>query len=177
MHGISQARILECVAISFSRGSAWLGDGTYVSCVDRWILRHWPPGKSWDFGLNMLTFPEAGALNRTGRRNLGWLRSGSGCGLHSPSWPAEGGEPPLFPGRNLVFCPQAGSRTQMAGIRSPQDRPVLWSRVHPGRKTWGNWGVSAKAAFLGLRAGEREEVGMPIPSTGKKLGEKNLTLS
>ena len=36
VHGISQARILEWLAISFSRG-----DQTCVSCINRWILYHW----------------------------------------------------------------------------------------------------------------------------------------
>ena len=38
-----QARILEWVAISFSRGSSQLRDRThisYVSCVGRWALYH-----------------------------------------------------------------------------------------------------------------------------------------
>ena len=33
VHGISQARILECVAISSSRGFSQPRDGTHVSCV------------------------------------------------------------------------------------------------------------------------------------------------
>ena len=33
VHGISQARILEWVAISFSRGSSWPMDRTRVSCI------------------------------------------------------------------------------------------------------------------------------------------------
>ena len=33
VHGISQATILEWVAISFSRGSSWLRDQTCISCV------------------------------------------------------------------------------------------------------------------------------------------------
>ena len=41
VHGISQARILEWVAISFSRRSSWPRDGTHVSCVGRQILHHW----------------------------------------------------------------------------------------------------------------------------------------
>ena len=40
-HGISQARILEWVAISFSRGSSWPRDQTHVSCIGRQILYHW----------------------------------------------------------------------------------------------------------------------------------------
>ena len=33
VHGISEARILEWVAISFSRGSSWPRDRTLVSCI------------------------------------------------------------------------------------------------------------------------------------------------
>ena len=33
VHGILQARILEWVAMSFSRGSSWLRDQTWVSCI------------------------------------------------------------------------------------------------------------------------------------------------
>ena len=41
VHGILQARILECAAISFSRGSSQPRDWTpfsYVSCIDRHVL-------------------------------------------------------------------------------------------------------------------------------------------
>ena len=42
VHGISQARRLEWVAISFSRGSSWPRDRTHVSCIGRWwVLYHW----------------------------------------------------------------------------------------------------------------------------------------
>ena len=42
-HGIFQARILEWVAISFSRGSIWPRDQTCISCIGRQILYHWAP--------------------------------------------------------------------------------------------------------------------------------------
>ena len=44
VHGISQARVLEWVAISYFRGSSWPRDQTCVSCVSwfgRWILYHY----------------------------------------------------------------------------------------------------------------------------------------
>ena len=41
VQGISQARTLERVAISFSRGSSWNWDRTHVSCRGRQILYHW----------------------------------------------------------------------------------------------------------------------------------------
>ena len=43
VHGTLQARILEWVAISFSRGSSWHRDRTWVSCVScigRCVLYH-----------------------------------------------------------------------------------------------------------------------------------------
>ena len=43
VHGISQARILEWVAISLSRGSSQPRNQTcvsYVFCNDRWVLYH-----------------------------------------------------------------------------------------------------------------------------------------
>ena len=40
LHGISQARVLECVAISSSRGSSRPKEWTSVSCIGRQILYH-----------------------------------------------------------------------------------------------------------------------------------------
>ena len=41
VHGISQARILEWVAVSFSRGSSHPRDWTHVSCTGSQIHYHW----------------------------------------------------------------------------------------------------------------------------------------
>ena len=41
VHGISQARILKWIAISFPRGSSWLRDRTHVSGFGRQILYYW----------------------------------------------------------------------------------------------------------------------------------------
>ena len=46
VHGISQARILEWVALSFSRGSSWPRNQTRVFCAS-WVagrLNHWATG-------------------------------------------------------------------------------------------------------------------------------------
>ena len=40
VHGILQARVLEWVAIPFSRGSSQPRDHTQVSCIGRQILYH-----------------------------------------------------------------------------------------------------------------------------------------
>ena len=41
LHGVSQARILEWVAISFSRGSSWPRDQTWISGIAGENLYHW----------------------------------------------------------------------------------------------------------------------------------------
>ena len=41
LHGILQARILEWVAISFSRGSSWPRDQTGVSCIGGRCFNLW----------------------------------------------------------------------------------------------------------------------------------------
>ena len=46
VHGISQARILEWVAIIFSRGSSQSRDQTHISCIGRWVLYHWATMKA-----------------------------------------------------------------------------------------------------------------------------------
>ena len=45
VHGISQARILEWVAVSFSRGSSWPRDQTCVSCIAGRFFTTESPGK------------------------------------------------------------------------------------------------------------------------------------
>ena len=47
-HGISQARKLEWVAISFSRGSFQSRDRRWVSCTGRWILYCWATGEQYE---------------------------------------------------------------------------------------------------------------------------------
>ena len=41
VHGISQAKILEWVAISISRESSQAREQTHDSCIGRWVLYHW----------------------------------------------------------------------------------------------------------------------------------------
>ena len=46
IHGISQARTLEWVAVPFFRESYQPRDQTWISCIGRQILYHWATGKS-----------------------------------------------------------------------------------------------------------------------------------
>ena len=45
VHGIFQARILEWVVISFSRGSSWPKDWTHFSCIAGGFFPTEPPGR------------------------------------------------------------------------------------------------------------------------------------
>ena len=47
VHGILQARILEWVAVPFSRGSSWPGDQTHISCIAGRFLMVWATRKLW----------------------------------------------------------------------------------------------------------------------------------
>ena len=47
VHGISQPRILEWIAISFSMGSSWPRDGTCISCIGRQIQYYWATRGAW----------------------------------------------------------------------------------------------------------------------------------
>ena len=39
--GFFQARMLECIAVPFFRGSFCSRNGTHVSCIGRWVLYPW----------------------------------------------------------------------------------------------------------------------------------------
>ena len=59
VHGISQARILEWVAMPSSRGSSQPRDRSSVSCIGRRILYHWATREAhhvWLFPPILLTF-------------------------------------------------------------------------------------------------------------------------
>ena len=47
VHGILQARILEWVAIPFSRGSFWPRDRTPISCIAGRFFTIWATGEAW----------------------------------------------------------------------------------------------------------------------------------
>ena len=56
VHGLSQARILEWVAISFSRGSPWPRDRTQVSCTAGGFTTTVTPGKPTCINTGYLIF-------------------------------------------------------------------------------------------------------------------------
>ena len=66
VHGISQARILEWVAISFCMGSSLLRDQTPVSCIGRRILYCWATREALKGALKDIYILELINLNMEG---------------------------------------------------------------------------------------------------------------
>ena len=90
VHGISRVRILQWVAIPFSRGSSWPRDQTHTSCIGRRILYRWATGKPckllcfcsvhklcltlWDpMNLSMLGFPVLHCLLEVIQTHVHWV--------------------------------------------------------------------------------------------------------
>ena len=59
VHGISQARIPERVAISFAKGSCRPRDRTSVSCIGKQIPERWATREAFTQGYISLPFPTA----------------------------------------------------------------------------------------------------------------------
>ena len=84
VHGISQARILEWVAISFSRGSSPPRDRTHVSYIGRQILYHHSSVIAWRIPWS----GEPGGLQSMGLQRIGhnWVSTHT----HTASaWPSK----------------------------------------------------------------------------------------
>ena len=67
VHGILQARTLECIAIFFSRGSSWPRDWTQVSCIAGRRLNLWATSKyksklQWDTTSHKSEWPSSNCL-------------------------------------------------------------------------------------------------------------------
>ena len=132
VHGIFQARILEWVAISSSRGSSQPRDRTLVSCIGRWFLYCWAIRKAQ----GGLVFALGNALeNSLALSSSLWVLSGP----WSPSqgavqerclnlWPG-GASSNIHPWRNQSMC---------------QTLSTSRSHTHP-------WVVDNKYALLTLK--------------------------
>ena len=68
VHGVSQARILEWVAISYSGGSSWFRDWTRVLCTADGFFTIEPAGKPH--------------LGQTADKTLEEMHKSQGCGWH-----------------------------------------------------------------------------------------------
>ena len=108
VHGISQARILECVAILYSRGSSRHRDQTHVSFIVRWTFYYWATweaiiGSSVQFSHSVVSdslwpmdcstpgFPVHHQLRELAQTHVHWVSDAI-----QPSHPLPPPSPPAF---------------------------------------------------------------------------------
>ena len=139
VHGIFQARILEWVAISFSKESSWPRDWTQVfciSCTDRWVFYHcatWEP-PAIVYG-NCITPWQAVMCGASQKEALFlWLGNTEGR-------------------TNFIFCSSLMNSSKSWFGQVVQDRP-LW-QISTGKSLVGRqnlfWFVCSKKAYRAPR--------------------------
>ena len=117
-HGISQARILKWVAISFSRGSPQPRDPTSISCDscigtrDSLALHHL--GIS-TFKKNLMTYFFCNFVKPRKR--------GLALGANSEVTPGACPRPPVSLSQGGRLCRAAGSQVSSAPVPAPRNRP------------------------------------------------------
>ena len=67
-HGVCQARILEWVAISFSKGSSWLRDLTHISCIVGRFFTAESPGKPFAWREGVIVKRANGFILESGKK-------------------------------------------------------------------------------------------------------------
>ena len=77
VHGILQARILECIAIPFSRGTSQPRDRTLGSCIAGRFFTIWAPGKFFFvYGFSLIVVAHSvknlPAMQENWVQSLGW---------------------------------------------------------------------------------------------------------
>ena len=138
VHGIFQARILEWVAIPFSRGSSWPRDRTRVSCNAGRLFTDWATREL------AFKFSSVQYLSRV------WLFATPWIAAHQASRPSP------TPGVHSNSCPlsrwchPAISSSVIPFSSCPQSLPASESFPMSQLFTWGgqSTGVSALASFL-----------------------------
>ena len=181
VHGILQTRILEWVAMPFSRGFSQLRDWTWVSFTTGrfftvWAAREAPKEEKQDnkwsnwLGKASLKKWHLGDQNGKNKPGLGSSRGQScqrqGPELVSAEWLALGALPglilPPFAG-----CSSRGHRVQWAllwgGVASLDF--LVWGLMAMGPLSWNPihlcWGQSVKGWETGLQAGGKGRSGCP----------------
>ena len=153
VHGILQARILEWVAIPYSRGSSrprdWTRSISYVSCVGRWVLYNWCYLGCPFFGSNICK-----CANHSSEHSL-WSwgpESEHWCHLLTAGWPWTGN------------CPRVAYRIKgvklslrYSDLSAHQDHLEGWSvksGMEPGHLHLPKFPGDAAAAGLGTELRE-----------------------
>ena len=126
VHGILQARILEWIAICFSRGSYWLRDWTQVSCIAGKLFTVWATREA----LRSWTGPENSWLYTNSQIYATAIDGASGKGPAYQCW-RQGFNPWV----GKIPCGRYGYPLQYSCLENPMDRGAWWATVHRGTKS------------------------------------------
>ena len=143
VHEISQAGILEWVAISFSRGSSRPRNWTHVSCIGRQILYHWG---TWEAPSVSMVFLVKGsgccfAHQRSFIRTADWLsylvaedtqvgKDLGPYGLDGKESTCGAGDWGSIPGSGRCPAEGNGNPLQYSGLENSIDKGAWQATVH-----------------------------------------------
>ena len=162
--GIFQARILEWVAISFSRGSSWPTNWTLVSCIASRFFIDWATRESRDptllttwsqspvYPLSSVQFSRSVVSNSLRPHELQHTRPpclSPTPGIHSDSCPSS------------RWCHPAISSSVVPFSSCPQSLPASGSFPMSQLFAWGgqSTGISALASFVSMNTQDWSPLG------------------
>ena len=138
VHGISQARILEQVAVSFSRAHSQPGDQSHVSCVScfgRQILYHCAT-----LGASLITYLPTKSPWRASQVAL--------VVKNPPANAGDAGDMGLIPGSGRSPGEGNGNLAQYSCLENTMDRRAWWATVHGVTKSWTWWACTHKSPWI-----------------------------
>ena len=124
VHGILQARILEWVAISFSRGSSLPRDQTWVSCIAGSFFTSWA------------TREGSKVLRRLSSVTQHWTHTGFPCGSAGKESARNAGDLVSIPGLGRSPGEGKGYPLWYSGLENSMDRGAWQATVHGVSKSW-----------------------------------------
>ena len=132
VHGISHARMLEWVVISFSRKSSQPRDWTIISCIGRWILYFWATWEKNQYHIQIrrLPFPIKWLIIHHYRARKGWVKQKFGGRRETLVW----AESVQF-SRSVVSDSLRPHESQHARPPCPSPTP----RVHSDSRPLSQW--------------------------------------
>ena len=165
LHGILKERIMEWVAIAFSRGSSRPRDQTRIACIAGGFFTVWPTRLCLCSYVYLYFFPQT--------MNIYYLVLGVAGGVGGAKW-----KPWLFPESLLRSCLTSsahhlepstcptlhpGSREQPGTVGRALGEPGVWIWVLAGACQWHNQGQVARAVRPGFLVKRRRQLASPPP--------------
>ena len=134
IHGILQAKILEWVAISSSRGSSWPRGPTHIIlCFPHWQASSLPPAPSRKHWMPSKTFPQASGAPHPQNPPTGRGHPNIPCS--SPTHPSSLLSVQLPSGSKRELWPKASEQAKKASPKlQARKRQQAWTTAPPWEK-------------------------------------------